>query len=116
MKVLTSRFVSPFVTLAPLGDFFSVAFLAKASCNTETKGQFPERKTACSQDLASFMRLAKSSPTKVFHAPGTPVIKQIDFFQRLRESSMIFAIFPAVFDKFLAHASDLVISVTECPS
>ena len=50
-----------------------------ASCKTSTSGPLPERNTACSSSAIFCLSTAILRPARVFPAPGTPVIKQIDF-------------------------------------
>ena len=116
MKDFTSRFASLFLVFVQSVSLTFGTFLAKASCKTVTKGPFQERNTAYSSASEFLILLAKSSQTKVFPAQGTPVTKHIDFLWRVREFEIMAAIFSAVLDRFLAQASDLVISVTECHS
>jgi hypothetical protein len=57
--------------------------------------------------------VAISKPANVFPEPGTPVIKINDFFLLLFASFTAVITSVAVSFKFIAPASDLVISLTE---
>lgn len=79
-----------------LAVFFAISSRASASCSTSTSGALPDKNTACSFSSNLCHSFAIFMPAKVLPAPGTPVIKQIDFLQRVFECSMISLILAVV--------------------
>ena len=84
-----------------------------ASWSTATSGPFPERKTA-RDSPKSRRRVATSSPTNVFPAPGTPVTKTIAFRPCRFAPSIMLSTAAEVTLRFVAPASWREIASTEC--
>src|SRR6185312_3588510 len=104
-----------FVIFFPTSFETSTLSLANASHNILTNGPFPERNTLYNSFLVSLCLLATSNPTRVLPAPGTPVTKQIDFFEFFFEREITSEIVLVVAVKLTAAASLREISETLCP-